>query len=291
MTRRRFRIRAFTPGALAGSRAYFDPVSLGAIDAAFGTPAAHRRKNAAFGFFANVPFGPDASEFIAWIVYGGGAELARQLYRKSNIAFLPCGLAPANTAGWFRTPLRSVADLAGLKIAVRGFAADMFRRLGAAPQPLTVPAIYPALSRGVIDAGVAANPAIDRRLGLHQVARHVHAPGWQPGPSLLELVINLDTWAALPNAYREMVRTACRAQMTTTLAAAGTEVPEAVQADIDDGVSYSPLPPPIINKLKEAWRETLQAELAANADARMIWQSLDRFRERYRIWGARGYLR
>ena len=66
-----FDIKVFELGALAGGYAYYDPVSQGSFEAAFGTPGANQGKNSAFAFASTWPFGPAAPEFVAWFKYGG----------------------------------------------------------------------------------------------------------------------------------------------------------------------------------------------------------------------------
>src|SRR3546814_6508583 len=55
-------LKFFEPGALVPGTAYYDPVSSGALDAAFGTPGYSVNKNNAYAFFSAVPFGPGAGE-------------------------------------------------------------------------------------------------------------------------------------------------------------------------------------------------------------------------------------
>jgi len=45
-----FDIKVFEPGALAGGYAYYDPISQGAFEAAYGTPGANQGKNSAYAF-------------------------------------------------------------------------------------------------------------------------------------------------------------------------------------------------------------------------------------------------
>ena len=71
-----FDIKVFEPGALAGGYAYYDPVSQGAFEAAYGTPGANQGKNSAFAFMSTWPFGPGALEFNAWMKNGGGEQIA-----------------------------------------------------------------------------------------------------------------------------------------------------------------------------------------------------------------------
>lgn len=47
-----FDIRVFEPGALVAGTQYYDAVSNGSIDAAYGSPAFNTGKNSAYAFFA-----------------------------------------------------------------------------------------------------------------------------------------------------------------------------------------------------------------------------------------------
>jgi TRAP-type mannitol/chloroaromatic compound transport system substrate-binding protein len=73
-------LKFFEPGALVPGTSYYDPVSSGALDAAFGTPGYNVNKNNAYAFFSAVPFGPGSGEYLAWMGYGGGKELAHDMY-------------------------------------------------------------------------------------------------------------------------------------------------------------------------------------------------------------------
>jgi len=58
MTDGDFDIKVFEPGAIVGGYAYYDAISEGALDAAWGTPGANQGKNSAYNFFSTWPFGP-----------------------------------------------------------------------------------------------------------------------------------------------------------------------------------------------------------------------------------------
>ena len=60
------RVKFFEPGALVPGVQYFDPVSSGSLDSAWGSPGYHMGQNTAYGFFTAVPFGPGYGEFFAW---------------------------------------------------------------------------------------------------------------------------------------------------------------------------------------------------------------------------------
>ena len=54
--------------------------------------------------------------------------------------------------GWFRNPLKGLADLKGLKMRIPGLGGEVMAKLGAVPQSIPGGDIYPALEKGSIDA-------------------------------------------------------------------------------------------------------------------------------------------
>src|SRR5690606_21975527 len=54
----KFDIRVFEPGAIVAGAQYYDAVSKGAVNAAYGSPGFNAGKNSAYSFFAAIPFGP-----------------------------------------------------------------------------------------------------------------------------------------------------------------------------------------------------------------------------------------
>ncbi len=75
MSNDKFLIKFFEPGALVPALEVFDSVAKGAIETAYTTPGFHAGRIPAITFFSSVPFGPQADEYLSWMLYGGGDEL------------------------------------------------------------------------------------------------------------------------------------------------------------------------------------------------------------------------
>src|SRR3546814_9121646 len=60
------------------------------------------------------------SSDLAWLYYGGGLEMAREMFAEHDLYNLPCALIPPEASGWFRREIRSVADLRGLRMRFFG---------------------------------------------------------------------------------------------------------------------------------------------------------------------------
>ncbi|NQW08822.1 MAG: TRAP transporter substrate-binding protein [Alphaproteobacteria bacterium] len=286
-----FDIKVFEPGALAGGYAYYDPVSQGAFDAAYGTPGANQGKNSAYAFLSTWPFGPGALEFNAWMRYGGGIEIAQDLYGKDNIEYFYCGMIPPETSGWFRVPIENLDQLKGLKMRFFGMGAKVMQKLGVSTQQLAGGDIYPALELGTIDATEFSMPAIDRSFGFYQIAKYNYYPGWHQQSTTNEILVNKDKWNALPKEYKSMFEVACTANIGIELAEGEALQPAAMLANVADGVHNMTWSDDVLKTLQEKWNEVLAEELVANADVKKLWDSFSTFHESYKIWGERGYLK
>ncbi|MEL6999981.1 MAG: TRAP transporter substrate-binding protein [Pseudomonadota bacterium] len=286
-----FDIKVFEPGALAGGYAYFDPISQGAFEAAYGTPGANQGKNSAFAFASTWPFGPGALEFNAWIKQGGGEQIISDLYAKDGIKYFYCGMIPPETSGWFREPIESLDQLKGLKMRFFGMGAKVMQKFGVATQQLAGGDIYPALELGTIDATEFSMPAIDRTLGFYQIAKYNYFPGWHQQSTTNEILVNMDAWNKLEPEHQAMFQTACDANFMHELAEGEALQSAAMIANEKDGVTMVTWPDEVIDQLREKWEEVLAEELAANPDVKTMWDSYTEFHEAYQVWGSRGYLK
>ncbi len=286
-----FDIKVFEPGAIVGGFAYYDAVSEGALDAAYGTPGANQGKNSAYNFFSTWPFGPPAPEFLAWMLYGGGNELADELYSKDNIKFNMCGMIPPETSGWFREEIKSLEDLQGLKMRFFGLGAKVMQKFGVSTQLLAGGDIYPALELGTIDATEFSMPAIDRSYGFYQIAKFNYFPGWHQQSTSNEILVNIEKWDALNEQEKTIFEIACKANLTQEIADGEFSQADAMAANVADGVTNISWPDEVLAQFEEAWGEVIAEEIETNADSKKIWESITAFRENFKIWGDMGYLK
>ena len=286
-----FDIKVFEPGALAGGYAYYDPVSQGAFEAAYGTPGANQGKNSLYAFASTWPFGPGALEFNSWLVNGGGKEIISEAYARDGIKYFYCGMIPPETSGWFREPIESLDQLKGLKMRFFGMGAKVMQKFGVSTQQLAGGDIYPALELGTIDATEFSMPAIDRSLGFYQIAKYNYFPGWHQQSTTNEILVNMDKWNELPANYQAMFQAACDANIKYELADGESMQAAAMAANEADGVTNVTWPDSVLDELRNAWGEVLAEEIAANPDVKTLWDSYSAFHEEYKIWGERGYLK
>jgi TRAP-type mannitol/chloroaromatic compound transport system substrate-binding protein len=278
------------PGAIVPALEVFDAVASGAVETGWSTPGYWAGKVSSLQLFAAVPFGPEAGEYLAWLKFGGGTEMFEEIYHRSNIHGVHCGIIAPEASGWFRTEITKVEDLQGLKMRFFGLGAKVMEKLGVSTQLLAGGDIFPALELGTIDATEFSMPAIDLNLGFYQVAKHYYFPGWHQQSTLFDLMINLDLWESLDEATQMKIETVCDAAVTQGLAEGEAIQFEALEKLEAEGVTIHQWPQEILDQFRAAWDDVVAEEAAADADFARVWESLSQFRERYARWKELGYL-
>ena len=283
-------VRFYEPGALVPALEIFDAVSEGSIEAGWSTPGYWVGKIPASPLFSAVPFGPAAGEYLAWMYFGGGEELYREIFGAFNIHPIVCGVIAPEASGWFREEITSIEDLSGLKMRFFGLGAKVMEKVGVSTQLLAGGDIYPALELGSIDATEFSMPALDYNLGFHQVAKHYYFPGWHQQSTIFELLINGDEWNELDEQTQAMINSVCGDNVRYGLAEGEAIQIEALQNIEAEGVTIHRWPDEILDRLEMAWLEVVDEETARNEDFARVWSSLSSFRENYAQWRELGYL-
>lgn len=284
------RMKIFAPGALVPGTKYYDPVSAGSIDGAWGTPGFDVHKNFAYAFFASVPFGPRAGEYLAWMRHGGGQEMAEEMYGRDNIKFFVCNIIPPESSGWFRQEINGIADLQGMKMRFFGLGAKVMEKFGVSTQLLAAGDIYPALELGSIDATEFSMPAIDRDLGFYQIAKHNYFPGWHQQSTIGSLLLNMDSYNKLSDPQKVMLEQACQAQTLRGFAEGEAGQAEAMAFHEEKGVQIHRWSDDVLAEFEKAWFSVIEEEIKESEDAQRIWESYSSFRDTYEIWRENGYL-
>src|SRR5687767_10216631 len=214
----KFEVKFHEPGALIPPLECFDAVSKGSVEACWTTPGYHTGKYPEAAFFTTVPFGPNFGEFLAWKWHGGGNALRDEIYGKHGMVARDASCIGPETSGWFRKEVKSLEELKGMKMRFFGLGAQVMAKLGVSVQLLAAADIYPALERGVIDATEFSMPAMDIKLGFHQIAKYNYFPGWHQQVSCGHLLMNKAAWDKLPDNYKAMIEVAGQAQASFNFA-------------------------------------------------------------------------
>ena len=171
-------------------------------------------KNKAATLFSATPAGPfgmDHFDFLGWLHEGGGNALYDEFYRdvlKLNVIGMPIGGSSPQALGWFKRPIKDLADFKGMKCRQTGIVAEIYQRMGMQTVNMPGGEIVPSAQRGVIDCAEWVGGIEDLRLGLPQVWKYHYTPGMHESNSMLELIVNTDVWKSFTPQQQEAWRSA-----------------------------------------------------------------------------------
>jgi TRAP-type mannitol/chloroaromatic compound transport system substrate-binding protein len=280
----KFQIRTFAAGEIVPALQVLDAVQAGTVEMGHTATYYYFGKDPAFALATSVPFGPNTRQSYAWWHFGGGAEAMAPLFKEYGCIALLVGATGCQMGGWFRQEIKSVSDLKGLKFRIGGMAGLVLAKLGAVPQMIAGPDIYPALEKGTIDGAEWVGPYDDEKLGFNKVARYYYYPGWWEGGTMGMLLINEKKWNELPKSYRAALRAACGEASAWALAKYDAENPTALRRLVAGGAVLRPFPKSIMEACEKAAYE-LYGELGAtSAHWKRIYPAWKKFRDEQFLW-------
>jgi TRAP-type mannitol/chloroaromatic compound transport system substrate-binding protein len=279
-----FQIRTFAAGEIVPALQVLDAVRAGTVEIGHTAAYYYFGKDPAFAFATAIPFGPNARQQNAWWHFGGGTEAMAPLFKDYGCVALLAGNTGCQMGGWFRKEITSVADLQGLKFRIGGMAGLVLEKLGAVPQLIGAPDIYPALEKGTIDAAEWVGPYDDEKLGFNKVAQYFYYPGfWEGGPMLMTLV-NEQKWNELPKPYQAALTAACGEANAWMPAKYDAQNPPALRRLVASGTKLRPFPRAVLEAAEKAAYE-LYAELGVkSAHWKRIYPEWKKFRDEQFLW-------
>jgi len=285
MSQGRLNVRVYAGGELVPPLQVFDAVSQGTIEMGHGSPYYWAGKVPEAQFFSSVPFGMTAKGMNAWLYYGGGLVLWREVYAPFNVVPFPMGNTGMQMGGWFNKKIDSLEDIKGLRMRIPGLGGKVFKRAGGNPVLMAGSEIYTALDRGTVDATEWVAPFHDQRLGLNRAAQYYYYPGWHEPGTMFELIINNQNWEELSEDLKQVVETAATAVSQTIYSQMEFYNQKALQEiQADSRVELLQFPTEVLEELRELTQVTLEEEAKANPSFERVYQAYEAFRGNYREW-------
>jgi TRAP-type mannitol/chloroaromatic compound transport system substrate-binding protein len=214
LTNGQIKVDAMAAGQIVPAFEILDATHKKVLDGGHGVAYYWVGKNKTATLFSATPAGPfgmDHFDFLGWMYEGGGMDLYWEFYRdilKLNVVAWPAGGSSPQAFGWFKRPIKNLADFKGMKCRQTGIVAEIYQRMGM--QTVNMPGgdIVPSAQRGVIDCAEWVGGVEDLRLGLAQVWKYHYTPGMHESNSMLEIIMNGDVWKGLTPQQQESVRVA-----------------------------------------------------------------------------------
>ena len=231
----------------------------------------------------------DTERMLHWLYRAGGAELQAEWRKeKFNLVSMPLFIRTAEVFLHSRKPVKSLADLQGLKLRTAGAWLEISQSMGAAPVTTAGGEVYAALERGAIDATEWGTLWEDISPGFHRVTKYVIIPGVHQPTAPFELVINSETWATLSEADQKLSKDAAFDTTMNSWLTIGQEDAKAlafyraqgneiIELDAETQIAAHKAGIEWANKIAadNAWFKRVLDDQAAFAD---LWKDANRYR-------------
>lgn len=204
----RFKIQVFPGGALGNALKVPDTVKNGVAEMGHTWIGYDWGKDPTTVLFGGYAGSFDTERMLHWLYEAGGADMQRKYRDEADgLVSIPMFIRTAEAFLHSRKPVRTLADLKGLKIRTAGAWLEMAKDLGAAPVTTAGGDVYPMLERGAIDATEWGTLYENIPMGFHKIAKYIIYPGVHQPTAPFELCINKEAWAKLTDADKKLVET------------------------------------------------------------------------------------
>ncbi len=280
----KFEISVHAGGELMPPFGVVDGIQQGTVECAHTAPYYFFGKDPTFAMDCAIPFGLNSRQMTAWMYQGNGLKLFREFYSQYNIVNYPMGNTGAQMGGWYRTPIKSLADVKGMKMRIGGFGGVILAGIGGVPQNIPGGEIYQALEKGTIDAVEWVGPYDDQKLGFYKVAKHYAYPAWWEGGPQLTLYVNNKALAALSSENKAIVEAAASYAHVDMQAKYDAKNPVALKELVAAGTQLFRLPKDTMDAAFK-FAEAHYAELSSkNPQWKKVYTDYAAFRKDQNLW-------
>lgn len=259
----RLKMDLLPAGAVVPAFGIQDAVHKGVLDGGHHVSAYWYSKNKAASLFGTAPtFGADAGQLLAWIHYGGGKDLYKELVQdilKLNIVAFFALPMPTQPFGWWKDEVKGLADLKGKKYRTVGLATEIQQGIGLTVQQLPGGEILPAMEKGTIDAFEFNNPTSDRLFGAHNVAKNYVMGSYHQASEFFEIAFNKTLYDRLPAEHQAILEFAAEAANTANYGMAMDRYSKDLQGLIsENGVKVSRTPKEVTDAQLAQWKIVIE---------------------------------
>lgn len=285
MSAGRLKIKVYGAGELVPAFEAFDAVTQGVAQICHGAAYYWAGKIPPSVFFASVPFGLNAQQMNAWLLYGGGLDLWRELYGRYGLLPFPAGNTGVQMGGWFNKEINTIGDFEGLKMRIPGLGGKVLNKAGGSAITVAGGEIYTNLERGNIDATEWIGPYHDYKMGFHKVAKYYYYPGWHEPGTTLEMFVNKEAYEELPKDLQKMVETVTLKYNHLVLSEFEAKNNAFLEKmTTEEGVELREFPSAVLKKLKKHATEVVEELIAEDEFGQRVYDSFKKFKSEITEW-------
>ncbi|KZD05342.1 TRAP transporter substrate-binding protein DctP [Oceanibaculum pacificum] len=255
MTGGRVDFQAFPGGVLAPPLEAYKAVEDGIADAGHLTPLYIVNKDPVNSFYGGHPGGMPPEMMLHWLYNGGGQELLTQHRRETmKMHSITLSIGPAEI--WHsHVPVRTAADLKGLKFRASGAWAQILNEyFGASATTVAGGEVYTMLERKGVDVVEWSGPAENIKTGLQNAAPYIVLPGPHTNAFSFELLMPIAKWDAIPDDLKIQIEAAAKLSTFETLFAWTVEDMKAMEVIRTGKAELIQPDPSLVSDIREAGR-------------------------------------
>ncbi|MCF8198649.1 MAG: TRAP transporter substrate-binding protein [Sulfuritalea sp.] len=280
----KFEISVHAGGELMPAFGVLDGVQQGTVECCHTAPYYFFGKDPTFAMDCAIPFGLNSRQMTAWMYQGNGMKLFREFYSNFNITNFPMGNTGAQMGGWYRKPIKSMADIKGLKMRIGGFGGVILKGIGGVPQNIPGGEVYQSLEKGTIDAAEWVGPYDDQKLGFYKVAKHYAYPAWWEGGPQLTLMVGSKAYAGLSKENQAIIEAAASFAHVNMQAKYDAKNPQALKELVASGAKLFRLPKPVMDAAYKFAMPHYDELSASNPAWKKIYADYSKFRDDQNLW-------
>lgn len=235
----------------------------------------------AFAYFAGLPGGAGlaAQDLAHWIAVGGGQMLWDDLAGRQGWKPLLAGHSGEAPPLWSRSPITSLRDLAGQRVAAPGLGLDVARALGAEAHVIHPDTVTQGLADGSIFAAEAGGLLSSLAGGAARAAGHATGDGFNRHGTAYALSVRLGVWEGMDEADRASLAAAAAEEMQLSLAEARAHASLARRVlETSLGTAFAPWPTDVAEAIERVAEATVAHVAGQDPIAARIDQSYMAFR-------------
>ena len=281
----KFEISVHAGGELMPPFGVMDGVQQGTVEMCHTVPYYFYGKNPAFALGSAIPFGFNARQMNAWMLYGNGRKLMNEFYANYNAISFAGGNTGTQMGGWFRKEIKTTADFKGLKMRLGGgLVGEVMQKLGAVPQSIPGGEIYQALEKGTLDAAEWVGPYDDQKLGFNKVAPFYYYPGWWEGGPEVDFFVNRKAFDGLSAENKAIIEAATNVAHVDMLAKYDAMNPKALKQLVAAKTKVLPFSQAVMDASFKAAMEVFAENNSKSPEWKKIYADMRAFQRDQILW-------
>ncbi|MCS6932095.1 MAG: TRAP transporter substrate-binding protein DctP [Acetobacteraceae bacterium] len=280
-------VQPFAAGVLAPPFEVYRAVEDGRADAGHAPPALIYQRDPTMALVTSFPGGLGVEATLHWL-YAGEGEQFLEAHHRDRFGLVPLVAGAATTEIFAHSwrPIRTAADLRGMKFRTLGVWAELLRGFGAEPMATPTAEVATVLERRVIDAAKMAAPSDNVQMGLHRIAPYVVIPGAHLPGGYFTVFLRAQRWDSIPDPLKAAIRAAARRTTFDSYVEKGMMDIAAMEEIRRGRAELITLDPGFIREIREAGRAWAAQAAAAATAAGNPWtaraaEQVFRFQDRW----------